>query len=92
MPTITSDLAGFGDFVEQNISEKNHSGTYIINRKGKSFDESAHQLYLQMYRFLQLSRRERITLRNKVEASSVQFDWQYLLKYYEAAYLGAMDL
>ncbi len=92
VPTITSDLAGFGDFVKQNINEKNHSGTYIVNRKGKSFAESAHELYLQMYRFLQLSRRERITLRNRVEASSVQFDWQYLLKYYEEAYLKALEV
>lgn len=92
VPTITSDLAGFGDFVKQNISEKNHSGTYIIDRKGKSFDESANQLYMQMYRFLQLSRRERITHRNRVEASSVQFDWKYLIKYYEEAYLNAMTL
>lgn len=91
VPAITSDLAGFGDFVKQNISEKNHSGTYIVNRKGKSFDESAHELYLRMYRFIQLSRRERITLRNRVEASSVQFDWQYLLKYYEEAYMSAME-
>ena len=92
VPTITSDLAGFGDFVKQHISEKNHSGTYIVNRKGKSFDDSANQLYMQMYRFLQLSRRERINHRNRVEASSVQFDWKYLIKYYENAYLNAMSV
>ncbi|MGB3466799.1 MAG: glycosyltransferase [Cyclobacteriaceae bacterium] len=92
VPTVTSDLAGFGDFVKKNISDKSHPGTYIIHRNGKSFEESAHELYMQMYRFLQLSRRERITLRNRTEASSVQFDWEYLLKYYEEAYNKACEL
>ena len=90
VPTVTSDLAGFGDFVKQNVSEKNRSGTYIVERKDRSFDDAAQQLFMQMYRFLQLSRRDRITLRNKVEASSVQFDWQYLVKFYEKAYTDAL--
>ena len=91
VPTVTSDLAGFGDFVKQNISERNRSGTYIVGRKDRSFDDSAQQLFMQLYRFLQLSRRDRITLRNKVEASSVQFDWTYLVKYYEKAYIEALE-
>ena len=47
---------------------------------------------MQMYRFLKLTRRERITLRNRTEASSVQFDWEFLLKYYEQAYAMAMKI
>jgi len=92
VPAVTSDLSGFGDFVQKNIKEKNKSGLYLVERKQKSFDQAADQLYLQMYRYLKLSRRDRISHRNKVEASSVQFDWKYLVKFYEESYMGALDL
>ncbi len=92
VPAITSDLSGFGDFVKKNMKDKSKSGVYLVERNQKSFEAAADQLYLQMYRYLKLSRRDRISHRNKVEASSVQFDWKYLVKYYEEAYYSALEL
>jgi glycogen(starch) synthase len=91
VPAVTSDLAGFGDYVSKSYKEHHKNGIYVIKRNQKSFDESAGQLANRMYSYIKMSRRERIDLRNKVEASSVKFDWKNLNKYYDQAYQLALD-
>ncbi len=91
VPAITSDLAGFGDYVSKNYADHHRNGIYVIKRNQKSFDEAAGQLANRMYSYIKMSRRERIDLRNKVEASSVKFDWKNLNKYYDQAYQLALD-
>ena len=86
VPAITSDLAGFGDYVEKNIKEPHLNGLYVIKRNRRNFNDAAGQLANKLYNFVRLSRRERISLRNKVEATAQQFDWQHLSRYYEHAY------
>jgi glycogen synthase len=39
-----------------------------------------------MFSFVQLSRRDRIMQRNRVESSSEFFDWKHLTVYYQQAY------
>jgi glycogen(starch) synthase len=86
VPAITSDLSGFGDYVEKNITDWNDRGIYLVNRRDRSFDEAANQLTDQMFSFVQLSRRDRIMQRNRVESSSEFFDWKHLTVYYQQAY------
>ncbi len=86
VPAITSDLAGFGDYVQQNVKDPHMSGIYVVKRDERSFDDAAGQLANKLYNFIRLSRRERINLRNKVEASAQLFDWENLTKYYDQAY------
>jgi len=86
VPAISSDLSGFGDYVLSTISDYEERGMYVVNRKGKSFDEAAEQLANQMLNFVRLSRRDRITQRNKVESSAEFFDWKVLTTYYDRAY------
>jgi hypothetical protein len=45
-----------------------------------------------MLHFARLKRRERIDLRYKAENSSVNFDWNNLISYYDAAYKNAIDM
>lgn len=90
IPSVTSDLAGFGSFVDKNIPGHNDMGVYIVNRKQKSFNEAAQQLADLMFDYASMSRRERITQRNTVEGASVQFDWKELGKYYDEAYAEAL--
>ena len=86
VPAVTSDLAGFGDYVQQNVKDPHMSGIHVVKRNERSFDDAAGQLANKMYNFIRLSRRERIDLRNKVEASAQLFDWSNLTKYYDLAY------
>ena len=92
VPTVTSDQAGFGDYAMKHVKDVTSSGIYVIKRHNRSFDDAANQLTLKLYRFLQLNRRNRVDQRNKVEASSVQFDWKYLTKHYEEAYKAGISM
>ncbi|MDH5610609.1 MAG: glycosyltransferase, partial [Cyclobacteriaceae bacterium] len=60
VPSVTSDLAGFGDYVAKNMKDHRKHGLYVIRRNKKSFDEAANQLANRMYSFVHLQRRERI--------------------------------
>lgn len=90
VPAITSDLAGFGDYVQNHFKDHDKQGIYVIKRNKKSFDQAAGQLANRMYNYVRLTRRNRIDQRNRTEASSVQFDWQNLIKFYEQAYQQAL--
>ncbi len=91
LPSVTSELAGFGDYVVNNIPDHDEQGMYIVNRKGRNFFEVAEDLSNMMLEFAQMSRRERIALRYKCEESSLQFDWSYLGRYYDDAYNLAIE-
>lgn len=86
LPSITSEVAGFGDYVVHNIPDHDEKGMYIINRKGRNFFEIAEDLANMMFDFVQMSRRERIALRYKCEEESLHFDWSNLGKFYDDAY------
>ncbi|MBN2636744.1 MAG: hypothetical protein JXR61_10775 [Prolixibacteraceae bacterium] len=86
LPSVTSELAGFGDYVVNNIPDHDERGMYIVNRKGRNFFEVAEDLSNTMLKFAQMSRRERIALRYKCEESSLHFDWSNLGKFYDEAY------
>ncbi|MBC7921224.1 MAG: glycosyltransferase [Ferruginibacter sp.] len=86
VPAVTSDLSGFGDYVEKHIPDWNERGIYLVNRRDRNFDQAANQLADQMFSFVQLGRRDRIMQRNRVESSSEFFDWKHLTVYYQEAY------
>ncbi|WP_240410464.1 glycosyltransferase [Hymenobacter oligotrophus] len=91
VPAITSDLSGFGDYVQQHVPEHEQKGIFVVRRKERSFDEAADELCDMLWRFVIQNRRERITQRNQVESSSEQFDWHQLRQYYDRAYALAME-
>jgi len=86
LPSITSEVAGFGDYVVNNIPDHDKKGMYIIKRKGRDFSEIAEDLANMMFDFVKLTRRERIALRYKCEEESLHFDWSNLGKFYDDAY------
>lgn len=86
VPAITSDLAGFGSYVADMNKDHERPGMWVIRRRGKSFHDAAGQLCRHMLEFCQLGRRQRIALRNQVEAQSWQFDWSVLGSAYHEAH------
>ena len=86
VPAITSDLAGFGSYVSQMTSEHAQPGMWVVRRRGKSFHDSAAELTRHLLEFCQMDRRERIALRNQVEAYSWNFDWPILGEAYHQAH------
>jgi glycogen(starch) synthase len=90
VPTVTSDLAGFGGYVQEHIKDPEKRGIHVVERRGKDWNESANQLADSMQQMLTLSRRDRIDLRNRVESLSPHFDWQELARNYWEAYHKAL--
>lgn len=91
VPSVTSDLSGFGDYILHHIPDREQFGLHVIERGKRTFEWSANQLTDVMYNFLKQSRRERIMQRNNVENNSYIFDWQYLIRHYTEAYQLALQ-
>jgi glycogen(starch) synthase len=86
VPSITSDLSGFGDYVIKNMKDHEDKGIYIVNRAKSDYKKSANQLADILFNFVKSTRRERIAQRNTVESSSLMFDWSVLISHYNQAY------
>ncbi|TDN38246.1 glycosyltransferase [Hymenobacter sp. UV11] len=91
VPAITSDLSGFGDYVQKNVPEHEDKGIFVVRRQERSFDQAAEELTDMLWNFVLLSRRERIAQRNRVESSADIFDWKNLRVYYDRAYALALE-
>lgn len=89
IPSITTNLSGFGCYMEDLIENSQDYGIYIVDRRMKSIDESINQLTDQMFEFCQKTRRQRINQRNRVERLSDLLDWKRMgLEYVKARALS----
>jgi glycogen(starch) synthase len=86
VPTMTSDLSGFGDYMMQIMRDYEQWGVSVVNRKTQNYEESAEQLANLLFKFVQQSQRDRITQRNRVESIADTFDWSNLRSYYDTAH------
>ncbi|HEY8399828.1 MAG TPA: glycogen synthase, partial [Cytophagaceae bacterium] len=73
------------------MKDHHDKGIYVVNRRTRSFDDSANQLADMMMSFVRMNRRDRISQRNRVESSSGHFDWQNLTSYYDKAYMLVLE-
>jgi len=92
VPAVTSDLAGFGRYVETVFPDHNRWGVTVLRRRDKSFHDAAEILTEHVIEFCRLDRRGRIALRNEVEAHSRAFDWTQLGSAYHRAHDRALEL
>ncbi|KAG0366632.1 glycogen synthase isoform 1 [Gamsiella multidivaricata] len=89
VPSITTNLSGFGCFMDDNIVDSSEYGIYIVDRRMKSVEESIQQLSDQMLMFCQKTRRQRINQRNRTERLSDLLDWKRMgLEYIKARQLA----
>jgi glycogen(starch) synthase len=86
VPTVTSDLSGFGDYMMQIMRDYENWGVYVLNRTKQNFHQAADQLSDILLKFVKLTRRDRIMQRNRVESISEVFDWKNLRSYYDTAH------
>lgn len=63
VPSITSNLTGFANFVNRRVADPEANGLFIIDRRFKGFEEGKMQMANIMYRYTQLTRRQRIQVR-----------------------------
>ncbi|CAH7669513.1 family 3 glycosyltransferase [Phakopsora pachyrhizi] len=89
VPSITTNLSGFGCFMDELIENPHEYGIYIVDRRMKSVEDSVNQLADQMLEFCNKTRRQRINQRNRTERLSDLLDWKSLgMEYSKARHLA----
>ncbi len=86
VPAVTTDLSGFGAYVQRHIEDAKQQGIFVLNRRSKDFESSTNDLVQYLMEFVALNRRERIELRNRAERLSELFDWSALVSPYHEAH------
>ncbi|MDD5433244.1 MAG: hypothetical protein PHE77_01100 [Candidatus Pacebacteria bacterium] len=84
--SITTDLAGFGRFCNEYIKGKKLPGVFILERLGKSDEETVSDLTKILYNFCKLPMGQRVE--NKIQARRLAdlADWEVLIKNYITAH------
>ena len=89
VPSITTNLSGFGCYMSEVISKPDDYGIYIVDRREKSVEDSLNQLTDYMFDFCKKNRRQRINQRNRCERLSDILDWKRLgLEYVKARWVA----
>jgi glycogen(starch) synthase len=91
VPAITTDLSGFGAYVNRHLDQAAENGIWVLNRRSQNFDQSAEDLSMLLFQFCQHNRRQRIEMRNKVERLGEMFDWSSLISHYHEAHDLALE-
>ncbi|KAI9654372.1 MAG: glycogen synthase isoform 1 [Bathelium mastoideum] len=89
VPSITTNLSGFGCYMEELIENAADYGIYIVDRRQKGVDDSVNQLCDYMFEFTRKSKRQRINQRNRTERLSDLLDWKRMgMEYVKARQLA----
>jgi glycogen(starch) synthase len=89
VPSITTNLSGFGCFMSEIINFPSDYGIHIVDRRTKSVEDSLEQLTDIMVDFCSKTRRQRINQRNRTERLSDVLDWKRLgLEYVKARWVA----
>lgn len=92
IPSVTTNLSGFGCFMQDQISDPQSYGIYIVDRLNIGLEDSIQQLAGMLYDFARLNRRQRIIQRNRTERLSDLLDWKSLGIYYRQARMRALQI
>ncbi|CAF4887596.1 unnamed protein product [Pieris macdunnoughi] len=92
IPSVTTNLSGFGCFMQDHIADPMSYGIYVVDRRYISLEGSVQQLAQYMFDFTKLTRRQRIIQRNRTERLSDLLDWRNLGIYYRQARAEALKI
>ncbi|MFQ5490691.1 MAG: glycogen synthase, partial [Phycisphaerae bacterium] len=85
VPSVTSNLSGFGTFIAAEVPDHARRGIYVIDRRGDT-GEALDELTQIMIEFCEQDRRQRIQQRNRTERLSELLDWAHLGQAYHRAH------
>jgi glycogen(starch) synthase len=91
VPAATTDLSGFGAYVQRHIPDHDARGILVLNRRERGFEATCDALADYLFAFCRLNRRQRIELRNNVERLGELFDWSNLIRHYDEAHSLALE-
>lgn len=89
--SVTTDLAGFGKFIQKIKRQEKHPGIFVLERMNKHDDEIIDDLSKFMMTFINFSKQERV--QNKIEAKRLASlaDWKILTNNYIEAHNKSLE-
>ena len=93
VPTVTSDLAGFGLWVNTLLKRdaEIEDGVKVVHRTDDNWNDAAADISLQIEKWVAMSEAEREAIRKKAGAIAQKALWKHFIKYYLDAYDFAIN-
>ncbi len=93
VPTVTSDLAGFGLWVNSVLGRKAEieDGVKVVHRTDGNWNDAATDISAQIEKWVQLSLAQREEIRQKAGKIAQKALWKHFIKYYLEAYQFAVN-
>ncbi len=88
VPTITSDLAGFGRYVKKCCYKESIK---ILKRETKSYDEQINDLCNFIENFIDYDQKKITLLKQEAKDTAKHFDWEIFIENYLKAYKFAEE-
>ena len=91
VPSITTDMAGFGQYINTLDLRDENAGIFVVDRAGNSYEHATEKITQYMHWYTQLIRPQRIE--NKIHAKEIadRLDWKYMIINYIRAQNEAMQ-
>ncbi len=89
IPTITTDLSGFGEWSSE-FSKDINEGVAIIHRSDYNGHEVARNIAVAIQQYLRLSKTARTQVNKKAATIAKQALWKHFIEYYYQAYAIAL--
>ena len=86
VPTITTDVAGFGAWAAKEGSTGLKDGVAVIHRSDSNFDDVVDNVALNILRFMQQPDENIVAARKAAAALAKKAEWRNFFKYYRKAY------
>ncbi len=91
VPSVTTDLAGFGRYIKQYNEDKKHPGIYVLERMEKKEEDIIEDLANFMYDYSQHSQQDRVKDKMAAKKLSASADWKNLADEYIKAHDMALE-
>ncbi len=92
VPTVTTDLSGFGDWVcTTHPGDGGRDGVTVVRRRGRTDEETAVALQAVLAAHIDRTPAERVAYRTAVRALAETCSWEQFFPRYLEAFAGALD-
>lgn len=88
--SVTSDLAGFGRFIEPYLDEE-HPGIHVVHRFKRREDEIVEEYAQMLFRFARYTHAERVQNKLAAKRLAALCDWEKFIAYYIQAHNLALE-
>lgn len=93
VPTITTNLAGFGQWVEKEIGNNElKTGVKVVHRTDSNYDDALAQIVESVKAIASMTSKEHDKLRRNAKATSKQATWEHFMEHYTKAYSTAINI